>query len=502
MRRLNCLMVFTALFACSCAKPPANPSTSSKPESVETLPATAPAAAAAADLAHLSKDLAPDDNYPLPELERDALLKYIHQLAEQKPRGSSQEAFVADQVSRAKSQLIAAEKIIHDPETETELLKAAIKAKLDTLRILAILEEGGIGASFQPYLARLEQDQRVSHQLLSRVSQLEFEMDRLGLGLATEPTELLQKVGSLLSANGIGKAEFLISQYAGITLDQMGFANEATTVLHDVAKKFTTAEDPQLAQEAHILLRQTRFRERVTAALEGGRAEYESLVKAVRSLLNDPPDLNLDHLDLTLNAAQVLEYSGKVSEGMEIYRLVDSAFAQADPKLAEQARRSLQYADKRANLIGNEVTIQGMHADGTPFDWNRFQDKVVLIQFWTTWSGPWHATLPELEATYREFHEAGFDIVGVNLDETLDQAYAFLRERNLPWTTVLDDRAVGFGNPNAVAYGVEAVPFAMLVGKDGKVADIHVHGDQLRDRIQALLQGSMRHTSRKAPNLK
>ena len=40
------------------------------------------------------------------------------------------------------------------------------------------------------------------------------------------------------------------------------------------------------------------------------------------------------------------------------------------------------------------------------------------------------------------------------------------------------------------------------VGKDGKVADIHLRGDELRKRVQELLQGSVRHTSRKAANLK
>ena len=80
--------------------------------------------------------------------------------------------------------------------------------------------------------------------------------------------------------------------------------------------------------------------------------------------------------------------------------------------------------------------------------------------------------------------------MGVNLDESLQDVDAYLQQKPLPWKTVVggDPSAMGFGNPNAVRCGVEAIPFLVLVGKDGKVAGIHVRGERLAEEIQKQLK--------------
>ncbi len=42
-------------------------------------------------------------------------------------------------------------------------------------------------------------------------------------------------------------------------------------------------------------------------------------------------------------------------------------------------------------------------------------------------------------------------------------------------------------NPNAERYGVETIPFMILVGRDGNVAAIHVRGQRLNDVLERIM---------------
>jgi thiol-disulfide isomerase/thioredoxin len=269
-----------------------------------------------------------------------------------------------------------------------------------------------------------------------------------------------------------------------------------------VGRRFAKSSDEALVADAQALLRQADFRNTVLAALKGGEPETKQLVAEVRSLLSQQDNLTLESLDATLNAGQMLEYSGRFAQAKQVFAEIGAGFTEAEPALSQQAERAVRFAEKRIGAIGREATIQGVRPDGTPFDWAKWQGKVVLVDFWATWSQPWHEQLPELRATFDQFHEQGFEIVGVNLDESKDEVYRYLQQRGLPWPVVVDETVGGLANPNAIRYGVDVVPFAMLVGRDGKVAGIHVRGEALNAQVQALLDLPVQKTAQQAADLK
>ncbi|MEO8269209.1 MAG: hypothetical protein ABI557_05785, partial [Aureliella sp.] len=49
-------------------------------------------------------------------------------------------------------------------------------------------------------------------------------------------------------------------------------------------------------------------------------------------------------------------------------------------------------------------------------------------------------------------------------------------------------QAIGFQSPLAQQLGVNAIPFMLLIGRDGRVAALHVRGDQLKPAIAKLLE--------------
>jgi peroxiredoxin len=273
-------------------------------------------------------------------------------------------------------------------------------------------------------------------------------------------------------------------------LNERGFPDQCTEVLKLIGARF--ADHDELGDAAKDLIEQTAFREKVIAAINGGNSEIRTLFLAIQDLLKDKENLNAETLDNTLNAGQVLEYNGHFDQARLVFQAIKEAFKQCDDKNhAKQAKLLVEFAEKRLGVIGEEITIEGVHVDGTRFNWEKYKGKVVLVDFWASTSSPWLAELPNLKAAYDRFREDGFEIVGVNVDRVRKNAFNYLRGERLPWPIVMDEIAAGIdANPNTIRYGVRAVPFVMLVGRDGRVVYIHVRGTQLWQRVEDLLAGA------------
>jgi thiol-disulfide isomerase/thioredoxin len=189
--------------------------------------------------------------------------------------------------------------------------------------------------------------------------------------------------------------------------------------------------------------------------------------------------------------AQMLEYGGNIEAARGLFTKLQTVYADhEDKQLAEQAARMTETALKRLALIGQPFVVEGVTMDGTKFDWNAYRGKVVLVDFWASWCEPCIREIPGIERSYEKFHDRGFEVVGVNLDDTRQAAQRFLAGRPLPWTTVVaaDENQQGAGkDPNAVRYGVEAIPFLVLVDKEGKVIALHVRGEQIDQYLEELL---------------
>jgi len=61
-----------------------------------------------------------------------------------------------------------------------------------------------------------------------------------------------------------------------------------------------------------------------------------------------------------------------------------------------------------------------------------------------------------------------------------------MKEHKMDWPQIYDGKF--WQAENAVAYGVRAIPFTLLIGKDGKIAAVGARGPALAPAIEAALK--------------
>ena len=139
------------------------------------------------------------------------------------------------------------------------------------------------------------------------------------------------------------------------------------------------------------------------------------------------------------------------------------------------------------NLPGKEITIEGTTLDDQVFDWTKYTGKVVLIDFWATWCSPCLAEVPLMKKLYEKYHDKGFEIVGISIDEDLGALEKGLERLQLPWVSLADEKRKKSGQEtmkNRLA--ASAVPHCILVGRDGKVIFVEARGKKLADELERL----------------
>jgi peroxiredoxin len=113
------------------------------------------------------------------------------------------------------------------------------------------------------------------------------------------------------------------------------------------------------------------------------------------------------------------------------------------------------------------------------------EQGLLLIDFWASWCGPCRVANPDVVALYNEFHERGFDIIGVSLDRTREEWLQGIEEDGLTWTHVSDLKY--WQNKAADIYAVSAIPHTVLLDKDGTIVARNLEKEELRAKLEELL---------------
>lgn len=113
--------------------------------------------------------------------------------------------------------------------------------------------------------------------------------------------------------------------------------------------------------------------------------------------------------------------------------------------------------------------------------------EVVLINFWTSWSGPSRQEIPALEDLQAKYQRAGLILLGINLDDDAERAREMVKTLRVSYPVLIDAR-----KEVARSYQVSALPLTLLIDREGVVrfvSESYKPGDEARyaEEVRKLL---------------
>lgn len=232
--------------------------------------------------------------------------------------------------------------------------------------------------------------------------------------------------------------------------------------------------------------------------LDAGTAKYLGMID------EDPANIaNLFIFQLSLYNNPFV----RAEQHMDYFERVDSAFKAVYPDnkhastFSEQMDLMRQQLDaaKQAQALQDAIApgspapeISLPKADGTILSLSDLRGKVVLVDFWAAWCRPCRMTNPKLVEVYNKYKDRGFTILSVSFDGQPNQQkpredwLQAIEQDGLVWENHVSD-LMGWNSQAGRIYGIQSIPYTVLVDANGNIVQKQVNPDQLPALLDALL---------------
>jgi len=184
---------------------------------------------------------------------------------------------------------------------------------------------------------------------------------------------------------------------------------------------------------------------------------------------------------------QLYRMDGRMEEALAFIARVRDDFK--DHTAAATIREALDEFASMFDLpkVGDVLDIAFIVLDGREIDLSAMKGSVVLVDFWASWCMPCIRAMPGLKELHATYHDQGFEIIGISLDEERDKLERYLQKEAIPWPQYFDGN--GWENEFAARYGIQSIPATFLIGPEGVIVAVDPGADELAALVASLLGG-------------
>ncbi len=106
---------------------------------------------------------------------------------------------------------------------------------------------------------------------------------------------------------------------------------------------------------------------------------------------------------------------------------------------------------------------------------NTWQGQVRLINFWASWCAPCLKEIPDFIAIRNRYHEQGFEVIGIALDQAPNIA-DFVDKLEINYPILYEDGAVIMQLLTAYGNQMGTLPYSVFIDREGIIRHIHAQG--------------------------
>lgn len=205
--------------------------------------------------------------------------------------------------------------------------------------------------------------------------------------------------------------------------------------------------------------------------------QYQNVEKLMNDFIQEKIEANPGSL-------AVLIYIDKldIEEYFSLYKLVNDKLMAKYPNNDDVKNHNNKVIKAEATQVGKiapEINLP--NPEGKMIALSSLRGNVVLIDFWASWCGPCRRENPNVVRIYNFYHPKGFEIYGVSLDKDRNSWLQAIQDDGLVWTQVSDLKY--WQSEGAQTYGVNGIPFTVLLDKDGRIIAKGLRGHELESKL-------------------
>jgi peroxiredoxin len=131
------------------------------------------------------------------------------------------------------------------------------------------------------------------------------------------------------------------------------------------------------------------------------------------------------------------------------------------PSARPTLRRAPDFALK--SITGEEIKL------------SNFKGKIVMLNFWATWSPLCFGEIPVLEKLYQQYKDKGLVVIGISVDQGSEESVkSFAQQANITYPIVISTEELISNYRQATGDTLKTIPTTFIINKAGFVFKKHV----------------------------